>query len=96
MTWLALAQTLVWGLTGYALLGVGFALLFVVWGVARVDDAAQEAGWGFRLLILPGAAALWPWLAWRWWRGGEPPSERTAHRTPPPDSSEQPHAFSDR
>ena len=81
MNGLALAQTLVWLLTGYAGLGLVFALGFVAFGVTRVDETARGAGWGFRLLILPGTVALWPLLAWRCWRGGgEPPVERTAHR----------------
>ena len=77
----ALAQTLVWLLTGYAWLGLVFALGFVAFGVARVDETARGTSWGFRLLLLPGSVALWPLLAWRWRRGGEPPVERTAHRT---------------
>lgn len=61
--------------------GVTFALGFLAWGVHRVDPAARAAGWGFRLVILPGVAAFWPLFAWRWWRGvREPPEERTAHR----------------
>jgi hypothetical protein len=76
-----LAQTIVWAAMIYAALGLLFALVFVAVGVARVDATALGAGWGFRLLILPGAAALWPFLAWRWARGMcEPPVERNAHR----------------
>ncbi|HEX4956169.1 MAG TPA: hypothetical protein VF017_22500 [Thermoanaerobaculia bacterium] len=52
----------------YLLLGLVFALAFVRWGASRLDPAAREASWGFRLLILPASAALWPWLALRWWR----------------------------
>lgn len=65
----------------YALVGVGFGLVFVTVGVARVDPAARGAGWGFRLLVFPGAAALWPLLAWRWLRGrATTPEEWTAHK----------------
>lgn len=81
MNGLALAQTLVGLLTGYAWLGLVFALWFIARGVARVDPAARGTGWGFRLLLLPGSLALWPLLARRCWRGGAPPVERTAHRT---------------
>jgi len=65
-----------------AYLGVGlvFAVAFVARGVDRVDPSARGAGWGFRLLIVPGSAALWPWLAARWARGAPPPTERNAHR----------------
>jgi len=64
----------------YAVLGLLFALLFVWLGIGRIDAAAKSGSLGFRLLVVPGAAALWPWLAWRWWRGTPPPSERNAHR----------------
>jgi hypothetical protein len=65
----------------YAVAGALFAPLFVWRGVARLDPSAAGAGVAFRLLILPGAAAFWPLLAWRWLRGaGEPPLEQNAHR----------------
>jgi hypothetical protein len=63
----------------YLVIGVLFALIFVTIGVSRLDPAARGAGFGFRLLIVPGAAALWPVLAWRWQKGA-PPRERKAHR----------------
>ena len=50
----------------YAFAGLVFAVAFALFGVQRVDPAAREAGAGFRLLILPGAAALWPLLLARW------------------------------
>ena len=52
------------------MVGVLFAVAFVTVGVGRVDAAAKGAGVGFRLLILPGAAALWPVLLRRWMRSG--------------------------
>jgi hypothetical protein len=67
--------------TLYVLIGALFGLFFVTLGAQRIDPAARGAGWGFRLLIFPGVAALWPLLAWRWRRAaGEPPTERNAHR----------------
>ena len=64
----------------YALVGVGFGLVFVTVGLARVDPAARGAGWGFRIMVFPGAAALWPLLGWRWLRGRtRPPEQWTAH-----------------
>jgi hypothetical protein len=54
----------------YALVGVLFAVPFVLRGAARLDSDAVEASWGFRVLIFPGAAALWPWLLLRWMRAG--------------------------
>jgi hypothetical protein len=47
---------------------VVFAAAFVIRGVQRVDPAAKGAPLGFRLLILPGCAALWPLLLGRWMR----------------------------
>ena len=46
----------------YALVGIGFSLYFVTRGVARVDPTAYGAPVGFRVLIFPGSAALWPVL----------------------------------
>ncbi|MCP3957650.1 MAG: hypothetical protein GY719_07325 [bacterium] len=64
----------------YAVVGFVFAIVFVWRGVGRIDPAAAEGTWGFRLLIIPGAAALWPILARRWLRGEGPPEERNPHR----------------
>lgn len=46
----------------YLAIGLCFALVFVGVLVGRIDPATRGTGWGFRLLILPGAAALWPLL----------------------------------
>ncbi len=62
------AEAAVSVLTAYATVGLLFGLAFVVRGVQEIDPAARGVGWRFRLLILPGAAALWPLLAWRWLR----------------------------
>ena len=50
----------------YALIGVMFAMAFVTAGAGRVDPAARGAPIGFRILIFPGTAALWPLLLRRW------------------------------
>lgn len=60
-----LARILVVALEAYLGLGLLFGLVFVVRGVERVDPSAHGGTWGFRLLIVPGCAALWPLLAWR-------------------------------
>lgn len=74
------AEILVDAAGAYLAAGLLFALVFVTAGVQRVDPAARGATWGFRVLILPGATALWPLLLARWLRGGPPPEERNAHR----------------
>jgi hypothetical protein len=48
----------------YAAIGVVTALAFVAFGVTRVQPAPVSLG--ARILILPGAAALWPWVLGRW------------------------------
>jgi len=48
----------------YVMVGVVFAVAFIVFGVTQVQPAPVT--FGARLLILPGAAALWPFLLGRW------------------------------
>ena len=55
-------------LAWYALAGALFAVAFVTFGMQRVDSAAEHAPIGFRLIIMPGVAALWPLLLTRWLR----------------------------
>ena len=50
----------------YTFCGLGVGLPFVLRGVDRVDASARGASIGFRLLILPGTAALWPLMAAKW------------------------------
>jgi hypothetical protein len=60
------AEVVVATVGAYVAAGALFAVAFVAWGVSRVDPAARGCTPGFRLVILPGAAALWPLLAVRW------------------------------
>ncbi len=53
--------------------GVVFAIPFAAVGVSTIDAAARNASIGFRLLIFPGAVALWPLLAARWARAERHP-----------------------
>ncbi|HMK79080.1 MAG TPA: hypothetical protein VK438_05490 [Xanthobacteraceae bacterium] len=48
----------------YAIIGAVSALGFVTFGVTRVQPAPLSVG--ARLLIWPGAAALWPYVLIRW------------------------------
>ena len=59
------AQGFVTVLAVYAAIGLLFAAAFVTRGMHRVDPAAIGAPIGFRLIILPGVAILWPWLRTR-------------------------------
>jgi len=61
--------------------GFLFAVPFVLLGVNKIDPHAAHGTWGFRLLILPGAAVFWPLLLRRWLkRVPAPPEERSPHR----------------
>ncbi len=74
------AQVVVGACLAYAAAGIAFALAFVARGVRLVDAAAADGTVGFRVLILPGVAALWPLLAWRWLRAtGVVPQQHDAH-----------------
>lgn len=65
----------------YAAVGVLFAVPFVLRGAKRIDPAAADGTWGFKVLVFPGAALLWPLLLRRWLGGvSEPPEERSPHR----------------
>ena len=55
----------------YAALGLAFAIPFVTWGAGTIDPAAKVSGLGFKVLIIPGAIALWPLLLAKWWRHGQ-------------------------
>jgi hypothetical protein len=56
----------------YLALGAVFGVAFVS-RVQRIDPAARGMPLSARLLVLPGAAVLWPMLAWNWLRGRAPP-----------------------
>lgn len=64
------ATIIVYGIALYAACGVVLALAFVVAGISRVQPAPVSLG--ARVLILPGAVALWPYVLMRWLgaRGG--------------------------
>ena len=50
----------------YTGIGLLFAIAFLTVGISQVDPDAKGSGVGFRLIILPGVAALWPVLLTRW------------------------------
>lgn len=62
------AEIVVNGFAIYLGLGILFAVGFVVWGIERIDPATRGTTFGFRMLLVPGAAALWPLLAVYWRR----------------------------
>ncbi len=50
----------------YVAIGLVFALAFVCRGITSVDAAAKGSSAAFRLLIVPGASALWPLMLRKW------------------------------
>jgi hypothetical protein len=50
----------------YLALGLVFASWFVSRGIKELDEQTAGASIWFRLIIIPGALALWPWLLRRW------------------------------
>ncbi|MEZ5980365.1 MAG: hypothetical protein R3F34_19430 [Planctomycetota bacterium] len=75
-----LALPLVRAFEIYALVGVLVGGLFAFLWAARVDPDAKGAPLGFKLLIWPAAAALWPWALWRVFARPAMPEQRDAHR----------------
>jgi hypothetical protein len=54
------------GLALYAAAGIAVAAAFVVFGVTRVLPEPVQVSVAARILIFPGAAALWPYVLARW------------------------------
>ena len=50
----------------YVAIGSILAVPFLIFGIGRVDHAAKDAPWTFRVLVLPGVIALWPFMLRRW------------------------------
>ncbi len=56
------AEWIVYAFLTYAAIGFVFGAIFVTRAMYRIDSNSKDTGWGFRLLIFPAAAALWPLL----------------------------------
>jgi hypothetical protein len=50
----------------YAIAGAVTAFAFVAFGIARVLPAGTPVTLGARVLLMPGAALLWPYVLLRW------------------------------
>ena len=61
-----IAALALYALALYGLLGVCVALLFVCAGVTRVLPQPATVSIPARVLLFPGAVALWPVVARRW------------------------------
>ena len=74
------AEIIVYAAFIYLAIGILFAVWFATRGVAKLDDAAKDTGFGFRLIVFFGAIAFWVLLARRLAKGTKRPAEKTAHR----------------
>lgn len=52
----------------YLLCGLVFAIAFIAKGLNIVDEGAHGSSTGFKIIIIPGVIALWPFLLMRWIR----------------------------
>jgi len=66
-----MATILFYGLVLYVLIGIVTGLAFVTVGVARVLPHATVTA-PARILWLPGAALLWPYVLMRWCKAKAP------------------------
>ncbi len=55
-------STLLVAIVIYLGIGVAFAVIFVTHLIGRVDPVARGSSAWFRIIIMPGVAALWPWM----------------------------------
>jgi hypothetical protein len=67
------ARIIVAGAELYGVVGLVVALGFVSVGILRAMPEAGPVTWGGRVLLIPGAAVLWPWVLRRWHAGGARP-----------------------
>ena len=50
----------------YLLLGLIFAIPFVIKGAQKIDHGADGGSIGFRIIIIPGTMIFWPFLLKKW------------------------------
>lgn len=75
-----LAETIWMWVAFYLGVGLLVAVIMALFGAAATDHAARGANLWFRLMILPGAALLWPYMVGRLlsgWRVNAPTHEDT-------------------
>lgn len=61
-----LASLFLWVLSVYLLLGVLFAILFLMLGIEKVDPNMKGASFWVHLLLFPGLTALWIVFLLKW------------------------------
>jgi hypothetical protein len=63
---MSMLAAILYGLAIYAMAGVVTAVAFVSVGLSQVLHPPMPATIGARILLLPGAFALWPYVLIRW------------------------------
>jgi hypothetical protein len=66
----AIATTIAIGVALYVAAGLVAGVAFVIFGVTTVQSAPVTVG--ARILLLPGATALWPLVLSRWLKSRHP------------------------
>ena len=59
------AEGIFFGLQVYGFVGAIVAVLFLTFGIDRIDEDARGA-YVFRPLMIPGVLVIWPLVVWRW------------------------------
>jgi len=62
---MSVLAAILYGLALYVVAGIVTAVAFVSFGISQVLPH-MSATLGARILLLPGAAALWPYILIRW------------------------------
>ncbi len=60
-----MAETIILLFQIYVGIGVVVAVVFLLWGIDRIDEDAHGT-YVFRLLLIPGVVGLWPLVLRRW------------------------------
>ena len=50
----------------YLLIGVLFVIPFLMKGLNKIDEGANDSTIGFKIIIIPGVIVFWPLLLKRW------------------------------
>lgn len=63
---MSVAGAIFYAFVAYVVIGAITAIAFVTFGISRVLPRPMPVSLGARILIFPGASALWPWILIRW------------------------------
>ncbi|MEL7090375.1 MAG: hypothetical protein AAFN94_01445 [Pseudomonadota bacterium] len=61
------AEFIVTAAQAWLWVGAAVAVVFLTFGMDRIDEDARGA-YVFRPLLVPGVLLIWPLVLWRWWQ----------------------------